>query len=399
MSLTTIALFLAAANAHMIMVTPTPFNNQSLDNSPLQSSGSDFPCKSNGQAGFYNAAGISNNMAIGEKQTLSFRGSAVHAGGSCQLAVTSDKAPTASSTWQVIQSIEGGCPSKTGDGPSTYDFSIPDGITPGDYVFAWTWISKLAGQPEFYMNCAPITVTGGSSKRRSAKSPSVKRAASFPNLAVYNLASVNSCKTEPGTDPVFPDPGSNVVKGGANPKYATPAGTNCFPAGAKGGSASPQTAPLAAPADSAPSVTSGAASIATPTSATVSSIKSAGGQGINASISSKATATSVAAVDTATSAAPTSVVPYSALPGVFAPTGSSSSNSSTPGSSATSGSLTGACSDEGMYNCLGGSSFQRCASGQWSPAMAMPEGTTCTPGQSQTLFARSARLVRRKIIV
>ena len=62
-------------------------------------------------------------MAIGATQKLSFTGSAVHGGGSCQLALTKDAAPTPSSSWQVILSIEGGCPGVSG--PAEFDFTIP----------------------------------------------------------------------------------------------------------------------------------------------------------------------------------------------------------------------------------------------------------------------------------
>ena len=138
------AVFFATANGHMIMKSPKPFGGSSLDNSPLTSA--NYPCEVTGdKAAFYSTEGLDNTMAIGEKQTLSFTGSAVHGGGSCQLAITEDMQPSASTSWQVILSIEGGCPSKDGQGPSEYEFVIPEGIAPGPKVFQWSWISKLAG--------------------------------------------------------------------------------------------------------------------------------------------------------------------------------------------------------------------------------------------------------------
>ncbi len=63
------------ASAHMIMVTPKPFG--SPDNSPLSSSGANFPCKLTGDpAVFYNGT-APTVMAVGESQTLSFSGGAV----------------------------------------------------------------------------------------------------------------------------------------------------------------------------------------------------------------------------------------------------------------------------------------------------------------------------------
>lgn len=97
--------------------------------------------------------------------------------------MTKDLQPTASSTWQVILSIQGGCPGV--DGPATFDFKIPSEVAPGEYVFAWTWISKLAGQPEYYMNCAPITVEAGSAKRSSDENlAAIESRATLPNLFV-----------------------------------------------------------------------------------------------------------------------------------------------------------------------------------------------------------------------
>lgn len=150
-----VSLLTGGAQAHMIMKTPAPFGGASLDNSPLTNN---FPCKVTGDAAafFDRSTTKPTAMGVGETQTLSFKGSAVHGGGSCQLAVTADKVPSKASKWQVILSLEGGCPSKDGSGPSEYDFKIPDQVQPGEYVFAWTWISKLAGQPEVSYNPPPF---------------------------------------------------------------------------------------------------------------------------------------------------------------------------------------------------------------------------------------------------
>jgi hypothetical protein len=377
------ALF-TSAYAHMIMVTPTPFNNATIDNSPLSSSGSNFPCKYDGTANFYNSAGITNNMAIGETQTLSFRGSAVHGGGSCQLAITKDKAPTPSTSWEVILSIEGGCPSTTGNGPSTYDYKIPDSVAPGEYVFAWTWISKLAGQPEYYMNCAPITVTGGSKKRDEL---SIAKRDTLPQLFVANLQSINSCKTTPGTDPVYPDPGPNVSKPGATPNYAQITQTGCVPKGvsdnpsspggsggqssaASGSSPSPSTAQAPPPPNPTTPVVTAGSSSATAASTLATSSSSV----IATPISIPTTFPAATPVSTAPSSAPTGT-------GSTSPTGGSGSGSG----SGSAGALSGPCTSEGMWNCIGGTSFQRCASGMWSAVTPMAGGTSCTPGQSANL--------------
>ncbi|RYP15802.1 hypothetical protein DL767_010280 [Monosporascus sp. MG133] len=362
-----LAALATAAEAHMIMKTPKPFGGPELDNSPLTSG--NFPCKVKGDpATFYNADGVDNTMAIGETQTLSFTGSAVHGGGSCQLAITEDLAPSASTSWQVILSIEGGCPSKSGQAADTYGFKIPDSVAPGQYVFAWTWISKLAGQPEYYMNCAPITVTGGGSKRSEANETlAMATRDELPELFVANLADINSCKTSPSTDPEFPNPGPNVERPGTNSNFAKVEGTDCVPKGAtdsgsgsggNGGSGSGDSDNGNSNGGSPPS-----SSAAAPTSSlgfVTSFIGSPSSSAPAATVSSAAPSSTSAAADSS-------------------PTGGSSSGSA--------GALSGPCDSEGMFNC-DGTSYQQCASGAWTAMQPLPAGTVCAQGQSTTLWAR-----------
>lgn len=220
------SLFATVAQGHMIMANPVPYGYETIDNSPL--TGSNYPCKvTSDPATFYSTDGIDNTYPAGSSQSLSFKGSAVHGGGSCQLAITNDMQPSASTDWRVILSIESGCPTTDGSGPSTYNWTVPAELAPGQYSFAWTWISKLAGQPEYYMNCAPITVTAATASSRMAR----RDAASYPELFVANLDAINSCKTEPSTDPVYPDPGPDVEKllVGATANFATITQSGCVP--------------------------------------------------------------------------------------------------------------------------------------------------------------------------
>ncbi|KAK3216194.1 hypothetical protein GRF29_8g2553950 [Pseudopithomyces chartarum] len=194
------------AHSHMIMATPQPFG--SPDNSPLDPSGSDYPCKIiSSMAG----PGPTNNWSVGSIQELSFSGSVVHGGGSCQIAVTTDKNPTRQSSFKVIHSIEGGCPGV--GSPDTFGFKVPDLLPDGDLVVAWTWFNRI-GNREMYMNCANVKVTGGA--------PETSKLEKLPNMALANIgvAPGTFCKTKEGFDYTFPGVGQNddtVDRVGAGP--------------------------------------------------------------------------------------------------------------------------------------------------------------------------------------
>ncbi|RVX69012.1 hypothetical protein B0A52_08079 [Exophiala mesophila] len=413
------------ANCHMLMRSPVPYGKSSLNNSPLDASGSDFPCKQ--RPGVYDAEGAQNIMAIGESQTLSFTGSAVHGGGSCQVSLTTDLQPTKNSKWMVIKSIEGGCPASVpgnlpadpnGTGASTFQFSIPNGIAPGEYTLAWTWFNKV-GNREMYMNCAPATVVG--SKKRWAPTPKIsKRQSSFPDLFVANLASINTCTTPESFDYIFPNPGAVVESVGAGPFTQL----SC---GAGGGNTTPQQ-PTGAPANGggAPAPTGsagngGGAPVATgapggspggspggfrggpggsggspnggsPTFAYGPGAPAATQPAVFASdaVPIATDALSVVPVTVTGEAAPvaTDNVPAPAPAPVAPDNSGNSSGSTTPESS-------GSCTD-GDWDCAtDGLSFKRCvAGGTWSVSMNMAAGLVCTPGVSSTLDMKAMPVKR-----
>lgn len=429
-SVATAALILLAtsADAHMKLKSPVPYGQSSLDNSPLLADGSDFPCKQ--RTGVYDAEGAENVMAIGEPQTLSFIGSAVHGGGSCQVSLTTDLNPTKDSKWMVIKSIEGGCPASVpgnlpadpnGSGASTFQYTIPEGIAPGQYTLAWSWINKI-GNREFYMNCAPATVTAAK-KKRYAPSPKVsKRQTSFPDMFVANLASVNDCTTPESFDYQYPNPGEDVQSAGTGPytKLSCGAGGGSVAAEKPTATAAAGSGSTGASAGSVNSAGTIASSVATqaaggagagvgsgatsgadrgpgsggPTFAGPGNSRPTGGSGpgiFASGAASPTTATEVPQVVPVNTAAP-------AATGVGSTgnTGSNDTGSTTTTTTTTSaGAQSGPCSEEGAWACSAdGSSFQRCASGTWSVPMSMDTGMKCQPGVSMN-FAMLPGKVKR----
>ncbi|KAG8529856.1 uncharacterized protein KY384_005337 [Bacidia gigantensis] len=239
-------------------------------------------------------------MAVGSSQQLSFFGTAVHGGGSCQLSLTTDNPPTKGSKWQVIHSIEGGCPAKNQAGnldekpgdprlqkaPDTYDYKIPDGIKAGPYTFAWTWFNKV-GNREMYMNCALVKITGGASKRDELSGnftfiPELhERDTSFPDMFKANIG--NQCTTAEGGPLAFPDPGASVDKFNTDkplpPTGSCAGGSSGGSAGASSGASSGAGAGASAGsanAAAAPSGSSSGASAPSPSGVDVESSPSSG---------------------------------------------------------------------------------------------------------------------------
>ncbi|KAG9186784.1 hypothetical protein G6011_09892 [Alternaria panax] len=235
-----------SANAHMILKSPVPYGNP--NNSPLDISGSDFPCKA-----VPYTVNTMNEWPVGSEQTLSFIGTAVHGGGSCQISVTTDKEPTKDSKWKVIYSIEGGCPVQAAgnldqNGPSTdnsFNFTIPSELPNGVMTTAWTWFNKI-GNREMYMNCAPINVSGGSDDTAAFDA--------LPDMAVANIGDPSSCgDTVESKDFTFENPGKYGVAVGTGPFADLCSGqtsqANSFTGGA-GGSGNADSGAGAAPAPS-----------------------------------------------------------------------------------------------------------------------------------------------------
>ncbi|KAI8714511.1 hypothetical protein NCS52_01171000 [Fusarium sp. LHS14.1] len=396
----TLASLATFASAHMLMNNPVPFGKSTLNNAPLDASGSDFPCKM--REGTYDLQGASNVYAQGSTQQLSFTGQAVHGGGSCQISITTDEKPDKNSVWKVIKSIEGGCPAKGQEGnmggdpnaedPYKYSYTIPKELAAGKYTLAWTWFNKV-GNREMYMNCAPLEVTGsGGSKDHLS---------SLPDMFVANIG--NNCGTEPDKDVQFPSPGDDVDRfNGATEAWAKPTGS--CPAGSGSGSGgSGGSAPTATGGNDAPAPTSAEAQ---PTQAPEKSIP--GGVFITVSqpaasqpaMSQPAISQPAAEEPAATQAPTTTAAPatpsYGSGDGSESGNGSGSGDGTESGSGSPSGGFAAgtACTSEGEWNCIGGSSFQRCASGAWTATQQLSGGVSCTPGQAADIGLTAKRGLR-----
>jgi hypothetical protein len=232
-------LLATVSQAHMIMRTPAVYDSPPVkptNNGPIAADGSDYPCKNPGGLPY---TGTATKMEKGSKQKLSFTGGATHGGGSCQVSLTYDNPPTANSAFKVIHSIQGGCPTRTNPGnvgndmnaaaPDEYEFTIPDDIPAGNATLAWTWLNKV-GNREFYMNCAPVDITGSEGSEAAL--------AALPDMLIANIPQGNGCTTAEGSDVKFPNPGKSVeTVAGKEASLALPQG-NCGGGAGSGGSGS-----------------------------------------------------------------------------------------------------------------------------------------------------------------
>ncbi|KUJ12321.1 uncharacterized protein LY89DRAFT_592922 [Mollisia scopiformis] len=211
---------------HMEMIYPMPLrykNNPfatTIDysmTSPLTVGGTNaaFPCKGY-QSDMGTAAGTSTaTWTQGSSVNFTLDGSAVHGGGSCQAALSTD----VGKTWYVIHTYQGGCPLAAG----SFKLDIPSDAPTGSALFAWLWYNNV-GNREIYMNCASITIASGTG---AAPATAFK---DRPDLFVANLD--NGCTTVETTDVIIPNPGPDVTTGGT--KEGAVSGT-CTPVNGIGG--------------------------------------------------------------------------------------------------------------------------------------------------------------------
>ena len=398
----------------MILGEPVPFDfaDSTTQQSPLSADGSDYPCKF--PSGFEPERHTQNApMAPGSTNPLSFLGGATHGGGSCQVALTTDTVPTKDTKWEVIHSIEGGCPSDAegnlsddanDTGSTSFSYTIPEDMEAGEYTLAWTWFNKI-GNREMYMNCAPIEIGSGGAAKRQVSKINKKRQSSRPDIMLANIG--NGCTTSEGGDVEFPAPGDSLEKSeGAN---LMPPSGECGAASAPSGDSS---------SGSSSDSGSGSSDSGSGSSDSGSGSSDSGSSGADAGADSGAdtgAATSAASpVASAAGGAQTGPAGSAATSAAGASAAAPTDNASNPGASAPSvtgnevtpiesepaapaasnpstGSTDGAgsgapCTNEGAWVCSSdGTSYTRCASGIMSPPQPLNNGMKCTPGESDSL--------------
>ncbi|KAJ2976937.1 hypothetical protein NQ176_g4652 [Zarea fungicola] len=190
----------------MQMSWPPPFRSEynpyttDIDysmTSPLDANGDNYPCK-----GYQSLLDTPQGQSVvtwqpGQTYNMTIVGSATHEGGSCQASLSYDRG----ASWTVIHSYIGNCPLM-----ADWSFTLPNDTPAGDTVlFAWSWYNRI-GNRELYMNCAHVTISGGSAKRnrRSPSDPFAGR----PAIFAANID--NGCGTSEGCDLAFPQPGPDV---------------------------------------------------------------------------------------------------------------------------------------------------------------------------------------------
>ncbi|KAK5747229.1 hypothetical protein LTR17_000364 [Elasticomyces elasticus] len=402
----------STVRAHMVITSPVPYGASSLNNGPLMNDGSDFPCKQ--RSGVYDITQM-NKIPVGVPQSLAFKGGATHGGGSCQVSVTLDKEPTQDSQWKVVHSIVGGCPSNStgnlsddadGTNASVFEYSVPKGMPNGQYTLAWTWFNKI-GNREMYMNCAPITVTGGADDNDVFNS--------LPDMFVINIPN-EQCATVEGEDFVFPSPGDSAETPFSTALGSSTAGAGCASVTAKGAGSGAAGTPAPASPTGGASMSGGYGSAGASTKATSAAppastspaaySQAAGGPGGSAAVTVTTMATITGPAPTGKPAgysappAASSAPSYGSGPSYGPPAGAASGSSTNVGSSSNSNNnaATGSCSNgavactnQGAVVCIGSDQFGLCNINGCAVPQALADGTSCSGGVVSKRHLKHAR--------
>ena len=261
---------------------------------------------------------------------------------------------------------------------------------------------QKVGNREMYMNCAPINILGANAKRSAADQFESRLASkiaarqesslnSLPDMFKANIG--NGCSTLEGTDVEFPSPGASLEL--KQTPELTSLGKPVGSCGAAGpapvvtpteGTTEPSTGPgeFLEGGQEGPSPVQGDISEIAPTrAAEIKPVESAAAPSApSPEPKHEAPAQPEQPAQPEAPAQQNETAPAPKIPTV----GGSAIAPGTP------------CpADEGNWNCIDGTSFQRCASGQWSQVQAVAGGTTCASGISSSIKIVSMPAAKREV--
>jgi hypothetical protein len=164
-----------SAYAHMSMRYPAPRRSKflpgipesSVDYSmtaPLDANGSNFPCKQYPKSNLLGA-----NLTAGDTVNVQMDGVTFHRGGHCQFSISYNGID-----FVAIHTVMKTCFVGTG---LSINVQVPASAPACEScVFAWSWVNA-AGNREFYMNCADVSI----------RNPSPSNGLNGPRMVVANL--------------------------------------------------------------------------------------------------------------------------------------------------------------------------------------------------------------------
>ncbi|PIA19751.1 hypothetical protein COEREDRAFT_79028 [Coemansia reversa NRRL 1564] len=127
------------------------------------------------------------NWTAGQDIKVQFQpGGAPHGGGHCQFSLSYDGGKSFVVIHEELRYCFVGGPSKdSGITNTSYTFNIPKNIpNSNSAIFAWSWVNAI-GNREFYMNCADVTITGGSSTSYTGKQMVIANHNGYPNIPEF----------------------------------------------------------------------------------------------------------------------------------------------------------------------------------------------------------------------
>ncbi|KAJ2609979.1 hypothetical protein H4S08_003820 [Coemansia sp. RSA 1365] len=194
----TIAALVSSVAAHMATIEPCPRFSPNCESKPKLPADcsydynyikspiapdSDVLCKSNSPWPEPVAT-----WTAGQTVTVKFQpDGAAHGGGHCQFSLSYDGGKTFVVVHEELQYCFFGHAS---DGNTAevleYSFQLPANVPSSDKaVFAWTWVNAI-GNREFYMNCADIAITGGSSPSYTGKQMVIANHNGYETIPEFN---------------------------------------------------------------------------------------------------------------------------------------------------------------------------------------------------------------------